>query len=129
MFDEPLLERLPFGQHRGAAFANGHRLVGRVAVEFRSSAACWLNSPRLDQDRSAQPRCRDDEYSILSDWDFSIWRPRIIAIEIQGPLAVTELAKNPSATLLVERDYVFLSRLWHTSIFLDRSSIRPEFLW
>ena len=130
MFDEPLLNGFLPPEIEALHVANGHRIVERVPVEFRSVGSLL--------DEFAPTGIRIDllnidvetmEHTILSDWDFSIWRPRIIAIEIHGPLAVTELAKDQSATLLVERGYVFLSRLWHTSIFLDRNSIRPELLW
>jgi FkbM family methyltransferase len=129
MFDEPLLNGFLSPDMEARHVAQGNRILERVPVEFRSVGSLLAEF--------APPGIRIDllnidvelmEHSILSDWDFSIWRPRIIAIEIHGPLAVTELAKDQSVTLLVERGYVFLSRLWHTSIFLDRNSIRSD-LW
>jgi hypothetical protein len=129
VFDEQLLNGFLPPEIEALHVANGHYVVARVPVKFRSVgsllaefAPVGIRIDLLNIDVEMM------EHLILSEWDFSIWRPRIIAIEIHGPLAVTELAKNQSATLLVERGYVFLSRLWHTSIFLDRSSIRPECL-
>ena len=58
------------------------------------------------------------EHRILSDWDFSRWRPTIIAVEIHGPLDILEIALTPVATLLRRAGYTFISRLWHTSIFM-----------
>ena len=130
MFDEPLLNGFLPPNIEALHVGNGHRIVERVPVTFRSVGSLLAEfvpaGTRIDL---LNIDVETMEYSILSNWDFSIWRPRIIAIEIHGPLAVTELAKDPSAALLVERGYVFLSRLWHTSIFLDRHSIRPGLLW
>jgi len=63
------------------------------------------------------------EDEILSTWDFSRWMPRIIAIEIHGGLDVTDIAATQVARLLANRGYVFFSRLWHSSIFVQRAGI------
>lgn len=63
------------------------------------------------------------EDEILSTWDFSRWMPRIIAIEIHGGLDVTDIAATRVARLLANQGYVFFSRLWHSSIFVQRASI------
>ena len=126
MFDEPLLNGFLPPEIEALHVANGRRIVARVPVEFRSVNRLLTefvpSGTRIDL---LNIDVETMEHSILSEWDFSIWRPRIIAIEIHGPLAITEWAKDPSVTLLVERGYVCVSRLWHSSIFLDRSSIRP----
>jgi hypothetical protein len=58
------------------------------------------------------------EFDILSDWDFTRWNPKVIAVEIHGPSDIVKLAQSsPIFMLLKKHGYTFASRLWHTVIF------------
>src|SRR6185312_13380235 len=49
------------------------------------------------------------EYQILSEWDFSRWRPKVISAEIHGRNDAISIANTPVALLLVEQGYTFVS--------------------
>jgi hypothetical protein len=60
------------------------------------------------------------EFAILSDLDFSRWKPEVIAAEIHGDLDIDAISSSKVAQLLRSLGYVFVSRIWQTSIFVRR---------
>jgi FkbM family methyltransferase len=60
------------------------------------------------------------ELRILSSLDFSRWSPAVIAVEIHGGLDIDEISRSAVASLLRTNGYVFISRLWHSSLFVRR---------
>lgn len=118
-FDEPLLNgflaRHIVDQHVG----NGRTVLHTSAVMFQP-----INRILADH----VPDCVLVEYlnidvelmelSILSQWDFSRWCPKVISVEVHGPSDINALMRMPIAGLLADRGYCFTSRVWHTSFFV-----------
>jgi hypothetical protein len=60
------------------------------------------------------------ELRILSMLDFSRWSPPVIAAEIHGGLDIDEISSSAVASLLRSHGYSFISRMWHSSLFVRR---------
>lgn len=58
------------------------------------------------------------EFRVLSSLDFSRWAPSVIAVEIHGGLDIDEISRSETASLLRSKGYTFVSRLWHSSLFV-----------
>ena len=62
------------------------------------------------------------EQRILGEWNYTRWRPQVISVEIHSGHRLSSIEQMPIARLLAERGYTFVSRIWHTSIFVDLKS-------
>jgi FkbM family methyltransferase len=65
------------------------------------------------------------EHEILAAWDFARCRPAVIAVEIHGAVPISGITASPVALLLEANGYVFTSRVWHTSMFVDGAKVVP----
>ena len=75
------------------------------------------------------------EMEVLRSLDFDSFRPSVIVIELHGPVHqldttkpipsydVETISRTKEARLLKAAGYAFFSRLWHSSIFLERSYV------
>lgn len=117
-FDDPLLNGFHTQDVIDHHVSRGYELLSQQSIPFVS-----VNNLLLSYVPDGQTidylniDVENMEFRILSEWDFSRWRPQVISIEIHGSADILEIADKPVARLLREKGYVFVSRLWHTSIF------------
>ncbi|HEX3349052.1 MAG TPA: FkbM family methyltransferase [Acetobacteraceae bacterium] len=122
-FDEPLLNGF-----LAADIIDHHRRSGRVVLSQQIVPFRTLNSLLAEHAPASSGidflniDVELMEHAILSEFALSRWRPKVVAVEIHGGPAVTEIAKDPVAKLLCDSGYTFVTRLWHTSIFADVSA-------
>jgi FkbM family methyltransferase len=116
-FENPLLNTLwPHAQE-----GQNHRVVDVTEVPLRS-----INSILSEHVPHGAPvdflniDVELMELRILSSLDFSRWSPAVIAVEIHGGLDIDEISRSAVASLLRTNGYVFISRLWHSSLFVRR---------
>jgi FkbM family methyltransferase len=67
------------------------------------------------------------ELRILSMLDFSRWSPPVIAAEIHGGLDIDEISSSAVASLLRSHGYFFISRIWHSSLFVQSRGRQAAF--
>jgi FkbM family methyltransferase len=115
-FDAPMLNGCLTDAHVQAILANGHKLIGTRSIEFRSLPSILGTGQRpvdfLNIDVEGA------ETDILQQWDFTLWPVRMVCVEIHSGLDVRETLQTPAARLLMERGFTFISRLWHSSLFI-----------
>jgi FkbM family methyltransferase len=101
--------------------SNGERVIDVTEIPFRSiNSILSEHVPVGSKVDFLNIDVEMMEFRILSSLDFSRWSPRVVAVEIQGGLDVDDISRSDVATLLRSKGYTFISRLWHTSLFVFR---------
>jgi FkbM family methyltransferase len=62
------------------------------------------------------------EPHILANWDWQQFRPKLICIEIHGP-SIEYVQGHSVHHILRDNGYVFISRIWQSSIFADAQAL------
>jgi FkbM family methyltransferase len=66
------------------------------------------------------------ESVILRNWDWQQFRPKLICAEIHAP-SVMHVQEHQVHQILQSEGYVFISRIWQSSIFADKRTLRHRF--
>jgi FkbM family methyltransferase len=63
------------------------------------------------------------EPRVLMNWDWQLYRPKLICVEMHGP-SIEFIQKHEIHGILRREGYAFLSRIWQSSMFGDELALR-----
>jgi hypothetical protein len=125
VFSDPQLNGFLLPEHVASHVARGHRVLRTADIPFQPVEAVLAHVPHGVPLAFLNIDVEMMEHAILSSWDFARWRPAVIAAEIHGAVSISGIAAMPVAQLLEANGYVFTSRVWHTSMFVDGAKVVP----
>lgn len=125
-FDEPLLNTFAASMAQEADKKGASKLLGVDKIEVRPLAAIlrerWPNGRRLDL-LSIDAEGMDEE--VILSHDFESFPARFVILEAES-LQLSQLPNSAVDLLMLERDYVAVSKFWKSALYAERSFVESK---